>query len=413
MNSYMTVPKFVKTFFDKDPDELKGGRKHRKYHISIDGKKLYYQDSLKYNPAFADMIAAQLRNGMKVGNASTYKFCGHHVVPSLVQLEMMRNIRCPMLPFNVFKEAHLDIQDAEVVEQGKEEELLMPKQERDAHGVLVDIDVHATKFSRKELKRQDWMKSVVSCPITNNSDYREYYNGNRYKTTYVDARKLEQRHFVGAMLLKVKRESGAYTYFLFDIDRNESKHYRMNAFLVQLRAPATTIKQAYELLKPAEVVAAEKKGLSVRRQGEWFFIPQPATFTEKLKAMEKQYNKMQDKLSDLENKIQDEYGEDEDGDHYYSSAEDDKRYTKLEAKYKKTDAWNAFDDFSKLDGAELKAGDNRANMASEAIKIGKQLYVKGLIEHEGREHEPITLQQWCKPVPNTATKSFTIEGNID
>jgi len=39
--------------------------------------------------------------------------------------------------------------------------------------------------------------------------------------------------------------------------------------------------------------------------------------------------------------------------------------------------------------------------------------VKGEVTHDGREHEPIKLKKWHKPIPNTATNSFTIQGNID
>ena len=43
-------------------------------------------------------------------------------------------------------------------------------------------------------------------------------------------------------------------------------------FVSELSAPATSIQEAFALLKPREVRKAEAKGASVVRQGEWFFV---------------------------------------------------------------------------------------------------------------------------------------------
>ena len=40
-------------------------------------------------------------------------------------------------------------------------------------------------------------------------------------------------------------------------------------------------------------------------------------------------------------------------------------------------------------------------------------YVTGKVEHSGREHAPLILKGWYRAVPNTATESFTITGDID
>ena len=56
--------------------------------------------------------------------------------------------------------------------------------------------------------------------------------------------------------------------YLFDVDRNELKYYRFNAFLSEVDNKIKTIKQAYNWLKPKEVKKAEKQGKKVYRQGE-------------------------------------------------------------------------------------------------------------------------------------------------
>src|SRR5205823_3668096 len=43
-------------------------------------------------------------------------------------------------------------------------------------------------------------------------------------------------------------------------------------FVSELSAPATSIQEAFALLKPREVRKAEAKGATVHRQGEWFFV---------------------------------------------------------------------------------------------------------------------------------------------
>jgi hypothetical protein len=47
------------------------------------------------------------------------------------------------------------------------------------------------------------------------------------------------------------------------------------AFVIRLRRDAkpTTLEKAFEALKPGPVLLAERDGLKVKRQGEWFFIP--------------------------------------------------------------------------------------------------------------------------------------------
>jgi hypothetical protein len=77
----------------------------------------------------------------------------------------------------------------------------------------------------------------------------------------------EERHFTGALLLE---NSGRK--FLMDIDREEIKHKIFNPFFVEVNSKVKTIQEAYESMKPQEVKEAEKAGIKVIRQGEFFFI---------------------------------------------------------------------------------------------------------------------------------------------
>lgn len=162
------------------------------------------------------------------------------------------------------------------------------------------------------------------------------------------------QHFTGALLFKIES-----SYFLFDLDRNEVPKKQFNAWMSKLPRACTSISDGYASLKPSEVYEAEKfLGHEVQRQGEWFFIP-----------------------------VQGEFKKDED------------RMT----------AWDGWG-VNRTRVASLQANGNRAHLVSFMSKEG---YVKGKVTHEGYEHKPITLETWCKPVPNAATESFKISGAVD
>ena len=68
-------------------------------------------------------------------------------------------------------------------------------------------------------------------------------------------------HILGGVLLKKEDDT-----FLCALDEG-------SYFVAQLSEPAQTVEQAFESLKPEAVKQAMSKGLDVKRQGEWFFIP--------------------------------------------------------------------------------------------------------------------------------------------
>lgn len=130
----------------------------------------------------------------------------------------------PMVPFSVFKEARLDINQFSIVEKGADE--------------ILDVGT------------------------------------------------IEPIHFTGALLFKIgvrNKSRGVMgeseRYYLCDFDRNDLKMKNSNFFLSRLSRPAVSIKDAYDSLKPKEVSDAERfMSEPCRRQGEWFFIPVPGEF---------------------------------------------------------------------------------------------------------------------------------------
>lgn len=200
-------------------------------------------------------------------------------------------------------------------------------------------------------------------------------NNPKYKSWEDDCKEPQYiftpRHYTGASLFRIKRE-----YFLFDIDRREIEHGIFNAFLVNLSRPAKTIKEAYETLKPNAVKRAEQMGLEVPRQGEWFFLP---VSQEK----QKELNALVPDTDSLESIT-------------LSAGPNRPNYAQ---------------------GVELKDGKvlKRRDLEWEARRRVKsdELYVTGAVTHSGREHEDLNLKGWYTAVPNTATKSFTITGDVD
>ena len=189
---------------------------------------------------------------------------------------------------------------------------------------------------------------------------------------FLGAYQTQERHFTGALLLE---NSGRK--FLMDIDREEIKHQIFNAFFVEVDRSVKTIAEAYESMKPEVVKQAEAKGLDVKRQGEWFFIPTDKTLTvlnQQIKSWEKQ-------------------GETE-----------------------------------VLVRSQISHGKGRPNTLYKPKGFGAlDQFVCGMVEHTGREHRPLdlgsevdqksenkptTFKLW-QVVGNTTVGNFTITGDVD
>lgn len=274
-----------------------------------------------------------------IGRSVSYGNVTNNNAQTIIQRELER--RVAMLPFSVFEQAKLDISKLNIIQAAEPE--------------------------------------TVQRKIPN-PGYRKWQE--KPGPEFIEVR----AHFSGASLFEVEGK-----YFLFDIDRREIRHKIFNPFLVQLTKKVSSIAEAYESLKPKAVLDAEKNGVEVKRQGEWFFIKTDKNPVVKLSEQEKMWSMTSLWHTDKEffNKAF--------GVEFVASVL--KKAEAVRAKLPKQLA--------------LKAGDNRPNTVETGITIGKVTYVTGTVKHEGREHADLRLKGWYIAVPNTSIGSFTITGDVD
>jgi hypothetical protein len=80
---------------------------------------------------------------------------------------------------------------------------------------------------------------------------------------------VESIHILGGCVFEWRDGmKGKKRWFLSGFDQNENDHY----FLCELPGKVKGLKDAYEMLKPGKVKAAEEEGVEVRRQGDVFFV---------------------------------------------------------------------------------------------------------------------------------------------
>jgi hypothetical protein len=327
------ITKVLEAFLNTNTKRLRVGQ------YFIDGDQLVYRATVVESGKVElreNVIAQKFKQRAEtlvVGNSSALGLIGRYVsygneVVNRDETEVQRrlSVLVPMIPFSVFQQAGLDIRKLRIVARGKEETITRKR--------------HNGKFDKQ------------------------------HNPIMIE----ETVHFTGSSLFKVDG-----SLFLFDIDRREIGHKIFNPFLVRLPQPVTTIEDAYESLKPQEVKDAEAKGLEVKRQGEWFFIPVDKETARKLDNIEEHNPECMKSLTLSAGPNRPNYAR---GIQMHRGAavpdESEARWT----------------DRSKRDKAS-------------------EFFCKGKVEHSGREHAALLLKGWYRALPNTATESFTITGDID
>lgn len=216
-----------------------------------------------------EVIAIRLESGVMLGNSSllpilsaglsSEKHGGRRGLEG-IPFQVLLGQKMTMIPFAMFKQAGLTVSTYRELDKGSEETVKIKEyfDPKDRFEVKTKTEAESQFRYLAESQGLDVIEETLNI-------YEHHYNRD---TWHGKCDVLRARHFTGSRLFTVGND-----YFLLDIDRNEIDHGIFNPFLVKLNKPAKTISEAYQGLKPDAVLNAEKQGLKVRRQGEWFFIP--------------------------------------------------------------------------------------------------------------------------------------------
>jgi len=152
---------------------------------------------------------------------------------------------------------------------------------------------NAKAWGRKVYRMQEAFDDAMVCPKCKQRFTRE---------DHIHSEDMET-HFLGETLFRVRLPDPVmadparrYRYYICGLDRNDNPG-RRNFYMARLqdtvliseakRWPPQNVEDALHHLKPWQVIEAEKRGVTVRRQGEWFLIPTDRNFPVKDKDLTK------------------------------------------------------------------------------------------------------------------------------
>lgn len=328
-SSPITVPEIIQKIKDSTYSNFR--IKASSSDENVIAKKIIKKDKviLLGNSAILPLVGRTVSYGNETLNRSETEIQKLMVLDSMFQ----------MIPFVVFEQAKLDLNKFELIERGIEEK--------------IEIAIKDSKYDHKLNKNVDYVYT-------------------------------ETRHFTGASLFSVDGK-----FYLFDVDRREVQHKIFNPFLAEINGNPKSIKEAYQILKPKAVIDAEKRGLKVLRQGEWFFIPSDKPKFKRLSEMEKMIvvagsNRWSDEITKL-------------------LGMDKKKLEKQAAALLKEIPRQQ----------HLRAGNSRPNTVTMLLEQNGKIYCSGKVSHSGREHADLILKNWYVAVANTSKRNVTVTGDID
>ena len=359
-----TAEKFVKTFVK---GELTKKRKEGNFHSSQGHTKLEY--TAHGTDGGTETLAVRVNGDTVFSNANRLEFCGTGMAwgrrtsnwGQATAQRWMEEAGAIPVPFSVFTTLKKDIMMARIIEKAPAEK--------------VKLKVPDYQYNQETQK---------------NGGFREM-------------------HYVGACLLELDGD-----HFLFDIDRGELEHNIFNPFVVKLAQGASSIERAYESLVPEKVKQARLNGITVKRQGEWFFIKR----WDDLPPMSKP-SKAEIVIAKNAPHVLEFGGIPEDhytaGDTTYchfpkGSGDGSQRYQDAVDEWTKANAV-IIGQFPQ--SGSLKNGDARPNTVEKFVELKGVIFVSGKISHSGREHHDLTLRGWWEAQPNTAVGAWQVSGDID
>lgn len=193
-------------------------------------------------------------------------------------------------------------------------------------------------FSMEEL--QDRVQIIDSVPDTWIPTGRFNKEGVQYMT-----------HTLGATLITIDDK-----YFISALDDTAASSHN-GYFLTEILGEPETVQEAFEMLKPEEVIKAESNGEEIYRQGEWFFVKREGIV---------------------------------------APAWADKKHL-----------------------IRYKGDENSHHIATYGFKDGDDQYVMGIVKHTNKEHKMLKLytdvndKEWFQAYHNVSGVSYGATGNVD
>jgi hypothetical protein len=195
-------------------------------------------------------------------------------------------------------------------------------------------------------------------------------------------------------------------YFISGFDTTANR--RGGYFLSVLPRKVTSVDDAYEALKPKEVIEAEAKGIKVLRQGDIFAIPTDFT-TAELKELKHKYTKAKREDYPSTKRI-------------FLNWYNKRKYAEEYAAQLAEHSWYIDKKYFKVERPEVLG---TTHTVSEMITIGNPLgkgetYARGSIRHNHNdnrppEHRVVNLAKgvWYRIVRNTSLGDWAAAGNVD
>jgi hypothetical protein len=248
-------------------------------------------------------------------------------------------------------------------------------------------------------------------------------------------------HVLGGVLLGRDGKN-----FLCSLDEN-------SYFVSQLSEPVGTVEEAFESLKPQSVKKAIKKGLDVKRQGEWFFVPtgmddskmagnlginktrlrkiarqkelptrdnrtnshraillvgnpQIVELTERKKQIEDELSQLHKEYTDrFLAEIESEFDFDEQFSVNRARELMPDRYAEMAKQHQ-----SSYCDYQE----KLWNESNEIDRQVKEIYATGKVYVRGTVYHSGREHQSLKLgDEWHEAHMNTEIQSWSASGSFD
>lgn len=251
------------------------------------------------------------------------------------------------------------------------------------NAVVVDAEKDQTWYNTWGEKLPDWATPQ------NGAEYRYDKDGN-----------IRSAHRPGGLLIRLKKRGVSYKagYYLCGMD--EGSYF---CVLLPTEAKPKTIKEAYQALEPEEVTQARIGGLTVLRQGEWYFVePLAPVFTRTLSEIP-----LDDKFS-----------------RRFKNAGFATEDCKTRGVMNRLPNQLRALDFTPLQPAKAKIGNLHCVREIRQDKQGN-VFCRGKVLHRRTwtwdinrtevtgEHKSVMLERWHQVFRNTARNAWSAVGNVD